>query len=673
MKKPSNNKTNPIASLFGAALILLLLFSMGACRPATPTRHTGRKLVILGFDGVDPNLMQKWMEAGHLPHIKKMLEAGTFRKLGTTNPPESPVAWATFATGLNPGQHGIFDFIGRNPDTYMPEIALATVISPRYLLGTLPLQAARVINHRQGVPFYKQLADAGIKTTVLRMPLEFPPTPLPGGKLLGGLNIPDIRGTWGTFHFFSTALSRWETDSTEFGGKLVRLEMKGQRADAFIEGPLDPLRTDGKRITLPINLDLNVENKQVRIQAGGQQETLQEGHWSRWFNFSFPVNFWLKLHGTGRFYVSQLYPEVEIYLSPINLDPEQPPYPISSPPNYASSLKKTVGFYKTLGWPYDTWGLNEERIDERTFLEDVEQTTKEHAALLFHELDKDPADCTVAIFTAPDSVSHMLFRLLDPQHPRYDAQAAASYGDAILRTYEQMDQIIGEVQTRISQETTLLVVSDHGFHSFRKGFNTNSWLVEQGLMKLKGGTPSSPAYNPSSFFPNVDWAGTEAYAVGLGQIYVNLKGRERQGILERGTFRYEEIIQQIITGLEKSRDPDTGEKIIEKVYRNTDIYRGKMTEGSAELRLAFYPGYRTSWETTLGGVPQGLVSANLKKWSGDHSASDPADTPGILLCNRSLTSNQVSIADIAPTVLEYFHLPVPREIDGKAFPLPANR
>jgi predicted AlkP superfamily phosphohydrolase/phosphomutase len=333
-------------------------------------------------------------------------------------------------------------------------------------------------------------------------------------------------------------------------------------------------------------------------------------------------------------------------------------------------LKKATGPFKTLGWPYDTWGINEERIDERVFLEDVEQTTREHAALLFHELAQDPADCIVAIFTATDSVSHMLYRLLDPQHPRYDAQAAASYGDAILRTYEQMDNIVGEVQSRIPPETALLIVSDHGFHSFRRGFNTNTWLVQNGFMQLKGGTPSAPAYNSASFFPTVDWAQTDAYAEGLGQIYLNLQGREKQGRVARSSPRYQEILAKIKAGLELVVDPDTGEKVIEKVYRTSEIYKGKYSDGAAELRVAFYPGYRTSWETTLGGVPQGLLAANLKKWSGDHSASDPADTPGIFLANRWMNLVEPNIADIAPSVCRYFDVPCPTEMDGRPFVIP---
>jgi predicted AlkP superfamily phosphohydrolase/phosphomutase len=654
-------------------LLLLLLLLLGGCHSTPPARQTGRKLIILGFDGADPVLLKKWAEEGRLPNLKKLMETGTFQKLGTTNPPESPVAWATFATGLNPGQHGIFDFISRNPETYLPEIALSTVVPGRYLFGAIPLRQPTVINHRKGIPFYKRLADAGIKTTVLRMPLEFPPTPLPGGKLLGGMNIPDIRGTWGTFHFFSTSLSRWETDSTEFGGKLARLDLKENHAESIIEGPVNPLHPEGHRISIPLGLVRDTSKKEVRISVGDQQQTVGEGQWSRWFNFRFPAGFWLKLQGTGRFYVVEVYPELEVYLSPLNLDPENPPYPVSQPINYAAELKRAAGPYKTLGWPYDTWGLNEERIDERAFLEDAQQTTREHAALLYHELAADPAACTVAIFTATDTVSHMLFRLLDPQHPRYDPQAAESYGDAILKTYEQMDQIVGEVRARMSPETALVVVSDHGFHSFRKGFNTNTWLVENGWMKLQGTAGASPAFSSSSFFPTVDWSRTQAYAAGLGQIYVNMKEREKRGIVERGSPQYEQILSRIISGLEEVVDPDTGEKVIEKVYRTRDIYRGKFGADAADLRVAFFPGYRTSWESTLGAVPQGLLSANLKKWSGDHSASDPADTPGILLSNRHLNRGEISLADIAPAVISFFELPVPPEMDGKVFSLPENR
>jgi predicted AlkP superfamily phosphohydrolase/phosphomutase len=581
------------------------------------------------------------------------------------------VAWSTFATGMNPGKHGIFGFIRRNPENYLPEIALASPVPPRFLLGFFPIRGPRVVNNRQGTPFYKSLADSGIKTTVLRMPLEFPPAELPHGKILGGLNIPDLRGTWGTFFYFSTDLTRWETGSSDYGGKLVRLEIKDNKVDTQVEGPVNPARKEISRISIPLHFEVDRDTNQVKISLQGQQETVAEGHWSRWFHFTFKANAFLKLHGVGRFNILQSFPELSVYLSPINFDPQEPPYPISSPANYAAQLQEALGPFKTLGWAHDTWALNEERIDERVFMEDVFETLDKHAQLLYHELKTDPAACTVAVFTATDSVSHMLFRLIDPQHPRYDSRLAEQFGDSILRTYQKMDEIIGNVMQQMSPSTTLIVVSDHGFHSWRKGFNTNTWLVENGFMKLKGSGDKAPEalYSEESFFPNVDWDQTQAYALGLGQIYFNLKGREKHGLVYQTSPEYDALLDHIIAGLESYVDPDTGQRVIEKVYRGRDIFRGDQTRECADLQIAFRPNYRTSWQTTLGAVPAGIVVANLKKWSGDHCASDPSDTKGILLCNRKLPPGDISIADIAPTALRYFDVVVPSQIDGKAFDL----
>ena len=250
------------------ALALGLAVSTESCQKKPALRQVKQKLIILGFDGADPNLVDQWMNAGHLPNIQKLAAGGTFQELGTTTPPESPVAWATFATGMNPGKHGIFDFIKRNPENYLPEIALASPIPPRFLFGLFPIRGPRVVNNRQGIPFYKTLADSGIKTTVLRMPLEFPPVELPNGKILGGLNIPDLRGTLGTFFYFSTDLTRWETGSSEYGGKLVRLETKDNAADTQVEGPVNPVKAGISRISIPLRFEVDREKSPADIRPG---------------------------------------------------------------------------------------------------------------------------------------------------------------------------------------------------------------------------------------------------------------------------------------------------------------------------------------------------------------------------------------------------------------------
>ncbi len=635
----------------------------GAMRPVT------KQVVVLGFDGADPKFAAKWMAEGALPNLARLAQEGTFKPLGTTNPPESPVAWASFATGLNPGGTGIYDFLKRDPETYLPELSLVSHEKPKFLWGIIPIKAPKVTNLRSGVPFYQAAADAGYKTTVIRMPLEFPPTTIPGGKLWAGLGVPDLRGTWGTFFYFSSDLTPYEAGDTEFGGKLEQLVLTGNGASTTIEGPVDPTTDKFTRLTVPIDFKLSADGKSVTINLQGQSATVGERQWSNWFHARFRVTPFLTLSSICRFFILQTSPELRIYMTPLNLDPEDSPLPISSPPGYAGELAKRHGLMKTLGWWHDTWALNEERIDEGVFLEDCWRNMQQEREILLDELQRDPPSLMVAVFTATDSVSHMFYRLIDAKSPRYDAALAAKYGDAIEKTYERMDAIVGEVMRAMRPGATLIIVSDHGFHSWRKGFNTNTWLVENGFMTLKnpGATEKQVnldnLFSQGSFFPNTDWSRTQAYALGLGQIYLNLRGREKYGIVSPGP-EAQRILNDLRQKLLALEDPDTHEKVIENVYLAPEIFHGARLSEAPDLQMSFHDGYRTSWQTSLGAVPQGIIVANMKKWSGDHCASDPSDTQGIFFSNRHFPE-QPSILDISPTVLGLLGVSPPGNLDGK--------
>jgi predicted AlkP superfamily phosphohydrolase/phosphomutase len=393
-----------------------------------------------------------------------------------------------------------------------------------------------------------------------------------------------------------------------------------------------------------------------------------EKQWSDWFHARFRVTPFLSLSSTCRFYILQASPDLRIYMSPLNLDPDDPPLPISSPPGYAAELAKKHGLMKTLGWWHDTWVLNEERIDEGVFLEDCWRTMQQEREVLLDELKNDPPSLMVAVFTATDSVSHMFWRLTDPKSPRYDAALAAKYGNAIELTYERMDAIVGDVMRTMKPGATLIIVSDHGFHSWRKGFNTNTWLVQNGFMTLKNPNAADKSYDlnnlfdQGSFFPNTDWSRTKAYAVGLGQIYLNLSGREKYGIVEPGT-QANGILADLRQKLLTLEDPDTHEKIIENVYLAHEIFHGPRLSEAPDLQMSFRDGYRTSWQTSLGAVPAGIIMANMKKWSGDHCASDPSDTQGIFFSNRRFPTSP-SILDISPTVLSLLGVRQPAPLDG---------
>jgi predicted AlkP superfamily phosphohydrolase/phosphomutase len=655
-----------------AALLTVLVVAgcVGGCRRAPATHPVTTQVVVLGFDGADPNLLSRWAKQGKLPNLARLAQTGTFRPLGTTNPPESPVAWASFATGLNPGGTGIFDFLRRDPQTYLPELALVSREKAKFLFGLIPIKPPRVINERSGVPFYKAVADAGYKTTAIRMPLEFPPTRLPSGKLWAGLGVPDLRGTWGTFFYFGTELTQWDVGDTEFGGKLVRLEMNGNEASAVVEGPVDPTADSYRRISIPIQFKVAPEGNAVTIQLAGRTEAVAERHWSDWYRVKFRITPFLSVRAICRFYVLQVSPDLRLYMSPLNLDPESPPLPIAYPANYTAELVKKHGLIKTLGWWHDTWALNEEKIDEGLFLEDAFRTMEAQAEITLDELKNDPPSLLVSVFLATDHVSHMFFRLLDPEHPRYDAELAAKYGDAILQSYERMDRIVGDVERAMKPGGTLIIVSDHGFHTWRKGFNTNTWLVQNGYMTLKQPGVEDKTYNldnlfgQGSFFPNVDWSRTKAYALGLGQIYLNLRGREKLGILDRGP-EADRLMEEIRQKLEAFEDPDTHQLVVHKVYLGREIFHGPRMSEAPDIQVDFRDGYRTSWQTSLGAIPSGIVVANMKKWSGDHCASDPSDTQGIFLSNRPITTATPSILDVAPTVISILGVQPPGKLDGQ--------
>jgi predicted AlkP superfamily phosphohydrolase/phosphomutase len=651
---------------FAVAFAAALIFALSGCTRITEVKPAHR-VVVLGFDGADPGLVERWLD--HLPNIRRLQQTGTVEALTTTEPPESPVAWAAFATGSNPGKTGIYDFLTRDPKTYMPRIGLITRVPGRFLWG-IPLRAPRLINNRHGVPFYRTVAQAGIRTAVIRMPLAFPASPLPNGELLAGLGVPDLRGTWGTFYYFSTALSQYDTGDTEFGGKLVRLDFgNGRSLTTTLEGPPDPTSAIPARLTTPLGIEILSQPPRVRVTLAGESQTMGEHRWSGWMRMTFRAGPFIKLHGITRFYLEQASPDVRLYMTPMSFNPDNEDVPITAPREFGGRLSRIDGFHKSLGWWDDTWALNEGRIDDGVFLQDLDNNMSTEERMMLDVLDHDQPDLMVCVYTDTDSVSHMFYRLLDPQHPMYDPALAAKYGDAILNVYEHMDRIVGEAMARLRPGDTLLVVSDHGFHTWRRGFNTNTWLVANGYLVMKNQGTREPAkrlddlYDRGSFFPNVDWSRTRAYALGLGQIYLNLQGRERDGIVPPAAA--ENLRREIRARLLAYRDPDNGLAPICKVLFPRRIYHGGQLSDAADLQLAFNDGYRTSWQTALGAAPPGIVVINQSKWSGDHCASDPSQTKGVFFCNRHVTGAP-DITDIGPTVLRLMNLPADKRMDGRA-------
>ena len=362
-----------------------------------------------------------------------------------------------------------------------------------------------------------------------------------------------------------------------------------------------------------------------------------------------------------RFYVIQTSPEVRLYLSPLSYDPRDPYIPISTPTDFSHRLAKTHGLFKTVGWVHDTSALNSEKIGEQVFLEEMFSIMDWREKMTLAQLQKGNDDLFISVFTATDRAAHMFYRLLDSKHPRYDDQLAAQYGDALLRVYQKMDHVVGQVMAAVNQDDMLIILSDHGFHSFRRGLHVNSWLVQNGFMTLRNGK----SYSKKEFLEEVNWEQTQAYSLGTGQVYINLEGREGQGIVSP-YGEYEDVVDRIARGLEGFRDPKTGEQVMLKTHKGHSIYHGKHLQEAPDIRLGFRDGYRTSWKTTLGGIPKELMADNTRKWSGDHAASDTQDTPGIIICNQKLAKDKPNFIDMAPTVLAHFEIPQPEKMTGEA-------
>ncbi|HJR58483.1 MAG TPA: alkaline phosphatase family protein [Vicinamibacterales bacterium] len=677
------------APVLAAAAAVLL----AACSGSPPESRFAQKLVIIGFDGMDPDLVRQWIDEGRLPTFKKLADQGGLYPLQTTHSPESPTAWASFATGVNAGKHNIYDFLVRDTDTYFPDLGMVRREPPAFLFDYIPTSRPKIISTRGSTSFWVTAGEAGVRSSILTVPVTFPPEEVRNGELLSGLPLPDIRGTMGTFSFYATDLSRYEEGNTEMGGILRRLVMDGDVAKTELIGPPNPiirrqiqaLRAKGTALTeadrkkiaeletredvrLPLTIRWNRGAKTASVDIDGQTVALHEGKTSRWIDLTFRINVLIRIQGMAQMLLMNAGSELQLYISPVNWKPDDPPVPMSYPESFAGDLFERLGYYRTLGWAEATWPLNEGRMNEDQFMEDLDQAFDDRAQVILDRINARQWDVLVGVIESTDRVQHMMWRLRDPKHPMYDAALASKHGEAIERTYRRADTFTAEVLEHLEPGTQLMIVSDHGFHSWRKAVNLNTWLVQQGYMVVQGQQPGEKKledlFGGGEFWENVDWSRTRAYAMGLGQIYFNLRGREAKGIVSPGA-ESKQLAEELRAKLLTMADPVDGSRIIRNVYLRDDVYSGEFIGNAAELQVGMEDGYRVSWQTTLGGSPPGIVYDNMKKWSGDHGGYDFATTAGVLITSRPINTKAPSIMDIAPTVLKYFGLPVPGYIDGR--------
>jgi predicted AlkP superfamily phosphohydrolase/phosphomutase len=655
-----------VACILAATLAAALACSTG------PRALPPQKLVIVGLDGLDPELTAHWIEEGKLPALAKLSSAGGLYRLETTPNPDTAMAWASFATGVNPGTHGIFDTIVRDPVTYAPRFALVERTPGRFLFNYIPVARPGAVSRRRGTSFWVTAGRAGVRSSILSVPGTFPPEEVPNGELLAGFPLPDISRHVGAYHYFASDIDAEDVGRSESGGMVQPLAFEADRARGELVGPPDPRGRDhhARELRVPFTLTWNRDARTASIEIGGETIHLLEGQWSRWVDVEFTINLLTTIRGMAQFYLASAERHLRLYVSPIEWHPAEPPVPISSPASLARDLHDRLGPFHTLGWPAAARALADGRLDDDAFLSAAERRFDDRAATILNRVDTQAWDLLVGVIDGIDHVQHVMWRLVDPVHPMYDPDLAQRHGNAIERFYRRADAFVEELRQRLGPDTTLMIVSAYGVGPFRTAVNLNSWLVERGYMTLRGPASTRETLydlqDGKGFWDNVDWSKTRAYAVGRGQLFVNLAGREGHGIVAEGT-EYEQLLDSLIIDLMNFLDPRTQDRIVANVFKRGEIYHGPFVHEAGDLLVTLENGYCISWQTALGGTPPVSVEANLGRWSGEHSSANHRTTAGVLITNRRVSTDTPRVIDIASTVLKHFGLDLPAGLDGVPF------
>lgn len=609
-----------------------------------------RKVVVVGFDGLEPRILERLLANGELPAFERLRAAGGYSRVATTLPAQTPVAWSTFATGTNPGGHGIYDFIRRDPQSYLADFSLNRFEQKNAFLPP------RAVNLRRGEPVWEVLSKAGIASAVVRCPCTFPPDDL-RGRMLSGMGVPDLRGGLGTPSFYTSDPAARPGESEH----LIPIQLNGGPVRTRLIGPRHPKTRADIEQTMTLRTDRPGRRVLLAIEGTEGEVVADVGRWTDWVKVRFKVGLLQAVSGMVRFLLVGLDPYVELYASPLNFDPAATlVYPISSPPEYAGDLAHAVGTYYTTGMVEDHGGLNNGRFGEAVYLDQCAQVMAERERMLQHELARQRDGLVFCLFDTPDRVQHMFWRFLEPDHPAQRAAPVTGFDHAIEDHYRACDAILGRVLAAVDPETLVISLSDHGFTGFRRGLHLNAWLLREGLLALKPGV--SPGEEAGEYLRNVDWSRTKAYAVGIGSVYLNLRGREGQGIV--APEEAAELSGRIAGGLAGLLDPETGGVAVRGATPRAAAYSGPFVAESPDLVVRFAEGYRASWTTAVGGVPRDLFEDNTKRWSGDHIV-DPELVPGVLLMNRPFQSLRTRLIDLAPTILAALGAPRGAAMEGE--------
>ncbi len=615
------------------------------------------RLIIVGLDGQDPKLTNRFMAEGKLPNLQKLAAAGCYHALRTTFPSISPVAWSSFCTGTQPAKHNIFDFLDRDARTYLPRLSSTHIgkVERTLRIGRLriPLGRPAVRLLRRSKPFWTVLGENRVWSTILRVPITFPPDRFHGAQL-SAMCVPDLLGTQGSFSLYTT---RREKGRFKEGGVRIAIPGNTERIDTVIRGPENTFLRGNPPLELPLRIQLFRERRCVQVRVDGAAVDLAPGTLSPWITLEFRAVPGVKVRGVCRMLVTELDEHFSLYVTPINIDPEKPAMPISHPSYYANYMAKKIGTFATLGLAEDTWALNEAVTDEAAFLQQTHDIDRERQDMFFAALERLRRGCLVCVFDATDRIQHMFWRHIEPGHPAARTLKPGAHDDAIESIYRRNDVLVGRVIERLQDGDVLVVLSDHGFTSFRRGVNINVWLARQGYLALVEG-----ATGEGEWLADVDWSRTRTYALGLTGLFLNLEGREARGIVKPGA-EAAALKAELMSKLAGLVDDETGDVAINELFDTARIYHGPYLANAPDLIVGYNAGYRVSWDCATGNVTGQVFADNVKAWSGDHCV-DPRLVPGVFFCNHRIDREDPALIDIAPTALRLFGLDPPPYMEG---------
>ncbi len=629
--------------------------------PHLSNSKVSNKVLILGMDGMDPDLVRQFIKEGLLPNFKKLMGQGKFGELRTTNPPHSPVAWSSFITGCNPGGHGIYDFIHRDPATFTPYMSTSRSFDSNSELKigdwTIPLKPGKMDLMRKGPAFWNILAENNIPTSILQIPANFPVT-TENVNTISGMGTPDLLGTYGTCTYFTD--STVENEDKLTAARVVHVTPTNHLIKTKIAGPKNSMRADREPSEIDFTIRRDPYEPVVRINIQGHDIILKQGEWSEWVPLSFTlIPMFASVGGMIRIYVKEVHPRFKMYVSPINVDPMEPTLPICSPSSYSRELSEAVGRFYTQGFPADTKALSEGILTDDEFLTQAHLVLDESMRLFEYELSRFKEGVFFFYFSSIDQNCHMLMRAMDPSHPLYRPNASAAVKNAIRGLYQRMDIALGRALESVDSKTTLFAMSDHGFAQFTREFNLNTWLHKEGYLRLT----DDSKIGQGDFFRYVDWSETKAYGLGINGLYVNMAGRDKNGCVRPEDSA--KIKSEIMAKLPRVRDPKGNKPIVTAAYDSQQIYSGPFVDLAPDLVIGYHNGYRSSDETVLGKITKDVVGDRTDLWASDHCI-DPSVVPGMLLSNKEWKKQDPALWDMAPSILGQFGLPAPKEMDGKS-------